>query len=1004
MPKVPRPPAIGLSRPICPDRPLRLLLPLAFLALAASSGRAQIEYPTPPPKEEPAESAETQGPELPEPESGAENAPPAAPRGPSYWLNRDGRVIEVFRRFESEREITEEVIRKYVDELRAYGLDQPREIALEAVMSHPDPRSADLAARVLEFVGEPEDAYTLVDAAASLGNVAVASICLESALRLNGGWLPDRAVRLLDHPKRQVRVSAESRLARQPHPTYVPRLLQILRYGRDSDTRLRAARLLAFFTDRPDVRDALRDGLSDKSVSVAFEATAALAGNGSPDELDRLHQEILSTEPSVELGYLLYAMLKLQDERGVLLVDEELLPKLEVCLGEADLFLSGTAAALLAENDYRSLGQSTLGSLEKELVHVLVKAVGGVSFYPQYARFSPLGEASLARFTGEDYSHTDRSAWLEWLAENYEEFRAVRGTLVVDELTRSTMEVHWETAGEPPRALVGHASALRGADTRLLGPSAMEELLAALDRAELLDARVLPGNYGPVEEDVERRIEIVVGDRRKPLSFRGEASTDWLPELFETLGRMYDDQLWQRLAPSEGAEAFVQTRLPVWDGADAAGRVEFELELTRARLVRLSDEVLSAWCSFLAADPALDLAWPEDLARDFLDQIPRRSAYPGLAFQVLDTALRRPDPALTAPFLEVVQDLSEPLRSDLMLQGLTTLGPQVAAASLQDPRLPVRVAAARALGRAGEVGREALLAATRDPNALVVRMAVRSLGELGDRSAVPRLMEFARSELGSKEVRKEALWALGAIGDPQAVEVVAEAAVPGQDPGVRISAIQALGKLPGDTADQSFTALFPAFAGTDLEITYLRALESRGAGSARRILAPHLRSANATVARRSAIQLGRLGAPHSASHLVELLTRAPQDREILDSLTFAVGADFRSMPDPAGVYAAWWRENSRLEPSYWLERAAANLGMPLPERFDDPESVAPEEAVRALLTLLKEGPPHLRPAASYYLNELTGVDAPALLGTMPMAVVEKVAAGWDAWIAEQANG
>ncbi|TAH34626.1 MAG: HEAT repeat domain-containing protein [Planctomycetota bacterium] len=950
--------------------------------------RGQLELPAPPPKPKPEPQPQVKAPEL------------VAPSG--FWtVPAANRVEEVFARFEREPAIQEPTLRTYLDELRSMGLGT-RETALKALGS-PHAPSLVLASRLLVSVGKREDAEALAAAASVAGTLDSASACLEAATRLNGGWLPETAARLLDHPQRTVRSAVEGRLAKLPHDSHVPALLDYLRNGRDSDVRLRAARLLRSFTGNEDVRAALTAALADASVPVCFEAAEALAGSGRPEEVAWIRERILAAELGPELGYVVHGLLRQQQAVSVLLVDEAMLARLRLALGTGDLFVSGAAAAALAEYHFRSESEDGIGRLEGEVLHALVRAVGGKAFYAQYARFSPLAEESLKRITGEDFRGQDRSAWLAWHAANYEGFRSVRGVLPLLPADYARLEVSWQRGDGAARVLAGSGAAAAGPGTRLLGDGGLEAMVAALDEAQLLEVAVLPGTYGPPEEPVGLRLEIHAGTRRKRLTFRGQSGASWLPAVLERLERLHQESAWQSLGAPGEERAFVLERLERWDRADALERRRCLVEWSLGCAPRLADATLAAWCEKLVAEPELEGVWDARLGRELLAEIPARAGDTALASLLLGAGLRVPAPDVLGPFLDALAGLEEPLRSDLLLQGLIRFGPVAAAEVLRrDERLPVRVAAARALGRAGGAGRDALLAAVEDPNPLVVRMALRSLGELGDRSVLPQVL--ARSEPGQpKEVRKEALWALGQLRAVEGVPALALAARD-EDNGIRLAAVDALGHVPGKAVEEAFVALFPEYAATPLEVPFLRALEQRGAAAARAVLERHLETLQPMAARRAAIHAGRLGDPVAAPFLVGLLAETPNDPELLDALAFSLCVDFRNTPDPAGVYTAWWRDNSRRSPSIWLAKAAADCGLPLPDEFTQPDAKHPTECAQALLRLLESGPGDLRPAATYYLYQLTGVDAPALTGHTPKPVVQQTAQGWHAWLQARASG
>lgn len=84
----------------------------------------------------------------------------------------------------------------------------------------------------------------------------------------------------------------------------------------------------------------------------------------------------------------------------------------------------------------------------------------------------------------------------------------------------------------------------------------------------------------------------------------------------------------------------------------------------------------------------------------------------------------------------------------------------------------------------------------------VRRYLALALGRLGDRRAVPALLQAAQDSAANgphtdPETLIYSVWALGAIGDPQAEPALAELAR-SEDPGVRKAAVHALGSLTGE--------------------------------------------------------------------------------------------------------------------------------------------------------------------------------------------------------------
>nr|MBC8369801.1 hypothetical protein [Planctomycetota bacterium] len=138
----------------------------------------------------------------------AEGAAGQQPAG--FFANPTNKVEALFNDFEAEGKITKGDYARYLEKLRSFGLSS-RTTALKALFSD-HARSVELAAEILEWVGQLADAEQLINAASIASNIDAVSKCLYSATSLHGGNLPPLAASLLDHPRRQVRTLIESRL------------------------------------------------------------------------------------------------------------------------------------------------------------------------------------------------------------------------------------------------------------------------------------------------------------------------------------------------------------------------------------------------------------------------------------------------------------------------------------------------------------------------------------------------------------------------------------------------------------------------------------------------------------------------------------------------------------------------------------------------------------------------------------------------------------------------
>ncbi len=920
-----------------------------------------------------------------------------APSVSDFWGEPQNRSEQIFLEYEQlggTRKLTKADAADTLLALQGLGL-RTRTTALKA-LNAPHVPSVELAARLLEAVGEMEsdDARLLVETASGVGDVAAAGACLDAAVVLNGGILPARAVALIGHPRRQMRTLAEGRLKAHHEQDYLPGLLKSLRFGRDPDIRLRGARLLTPYLENAEVRDALRASLADSSVLVAFAAAEALAGTRTT-ELAYLRTQLLQTSDETQRGYLAYARLLQQESLGDLLVDAELAQEMRLNLGSDNLFLSGAAAALLGEYVFRSDIDENLSEFEKAVPFALVRAVAGTEFYPQFSRFAPMAERCLSRIAGLDPGQRERRAWLDWFAASRATFHFVRGNLDLAPEDLPRLQVMWSQAGQPARALTGPQVTSSPVGARLLGPQALAQLVAELDQTPVLDLEVLPGTYGLAEGPLTASIEVRVGPRRKPVRFRGNAGAAWLPQVLASLNAHYAQQSWQDLA-GDNAQ-FIRQHLDDWDQAQPGARAALMARLSDGRVADLDPAVLSAWCQTLVAEQGLAEHWTAKLRDQFLARIPTLVEQPEIATQVLGTALLAADPADAEVFLDQVSGLEEPLASDLMLYGLRHLGPDASRTALADARVGVKVAALRALADAGTAATPLLLQVLEEGEPLLVRVALGSLGIIGDADALHAVLPWA-SPGAPREIRKEALLTLGALGDDQVLPAILDAST-SEDFGTRLAAIGALRKLPGAAADQAFEEILPQYLGTRLESSYAYALQRRGADLARSIYRAHFDHSEAGTARRALVLSSRLGDPAAASRLIEHLASQPNDSELLDGLAFTTCLDFRSMPDPAGVYAVWWRDHSREDPSLWLVDGLRGLGFALEKDFVEGSGATLDVIVADLLEVLEDGPGHLRPRAGLYLTQFTGIDLAALAPSLPPAVVLDLATPWREWLA-----
>lgn len=130
---------------------------------------------------------------------------------------------------------------------------------------------------------------------------------------------------------------------------------------------------------------------------------------------------------------------------------------------------------------------------------------------------------------------------------------------------------------------------------------------------------------------------------------------------------------------------------------------------------------------------------------------------------------------------------------------------------LADKKESVRGAAAVALGQIADAAALIPLAAVLNPqsglasakngqkskrekNPFVLRAAVRSLGQIGNRAGSPTLIVVLQDEKAEDDVRREAAFALGAIGDSSAIPALRDA-LSARDPYLSQAAHEAIRKI-----------------------------------------------------------------------------------------------------------------------------------------------------------------------------------------------------------------
>jgi HEAT repeat protein len=133
-----------------------------------------------------------------------------------------------------------------------------------------------------------------------------------------------------------------------------------------------------------------------------------------------------------------------------------------------------------------------------------------------------------------------------------------------------------------------------------------------------------------------------------------------------------------------------------------------------------------------------------------------------------------------------------------------TVAAQLAALLASDLEPRIRAEAAEVLATAGAVALEPLMAATTDPDPIVVEAVATGLGELEDPAAVPWLIEVACAH-EDRLAREAAVAALGAVGDDRALPILLDLVASGP-PQIRRRCVVALTVFDGTEVETAIRA------------------------------------------------------------------------------------------------------------------------------------------------------------------------------------------------------
>lgn len=185
-------------------------------------------------------------------------------------------------------------------------------------------------------------------------------------------------------------------------------------------------------------------------------------------------------------------------------------------------------------------------------------------------------------------------------------------------------------------------------------------------------------------------------------------------------------------------------------------------------------QAVPALVSALSADDAALVA----RAAGALGALQASAAVPALRDVLMDPQVVAPAAAADA-----LSAIGSPEAMDALLGALDS-----------ETMTPARHNAMAALERLGSPAVTDLQRLVANGSPAAQRNAIEALGWIGDPAAVDSLLAALR--YGTGDVRAEAAWALGEIGDPKAIPALAAAAAEDANTDVRLVAAQALNRLP----------------------------------------------------------------------------------------------------------------------------------------------------------------------------------------------------------------
>jgi HEAT repeat protein len=722
------------------------------------------------------------------------------------------------------------------------GLAEKTEQRLIDGLDHNDWRVQASCAYALGRMGSRRAAPSLVRAIREPTNRQSLSELMLALGRVDPERGPAEILPFLAHASARVRDAALAALPGALDARFLPEIIELYRSVRGAPRAV----LLEIFGRVPGAHEheEIFSALSDPETETAHAAARLLGFRAGEEGLRRL-LDAAKEGTMRRSSYAMIALTYAEDRRARWLpADDDALRLRAVRLLQSDdPFYRGAAAVLLANLAYRSEEAQLVELADKYLVPILLDTTAGGVFFSDYGAVEELAFRKLEKLSGEAFGK-NAPRWKQWWSRAGATFtarRILRG-VTAEELRRCILDLRRASPDGALRSVlfVGDLLPADQAPPRavVLGAEDCARVFALLQ-----EARFFAGGSDPQDAVAGGFYEIGVtrGPRRFDRRRAGEGAAELRP-LAEELFRLDDELAWQRFAP---ADPEVRLRWLADRRAELAalppeGRGDFVLGLALVGYANLDREGRAA--AVRAAERA-PVEWRRRNGAALGGWLRAESTFTehtAALFRMLGDV---PSAEARDEVFAFFAKAPGPRTEEAFAAYLATQDFATCLAALKARHAPTRAYGAKALARFG-----------------------------ASAEAAPALIDGLRD--AEIRVRDACVAALAAIKDPRTPALV-DAVLTGEDRGLRVRAIEALGAVAGDDSVPRLTAIYRE-GDVHERAAALRALEKAGGKRAQIALAAIAReAADAFTATEAVLALSRIGGDEAAEKIAGLFAQAP---------------------------------------------------------------------------------------------------------------------------------